>query len=148
MLGHMLIGHCTLMAPQVFGERKDTGLTLLTSIGKRNRKSNSWALIRPCLSKIWGARQRHLSYFTCMLHRSLNFNSNYKEMCRDLFKSYKWISASECEMARSEGQPSEQSNFQAKNGSCSDRYLHYAIRTNLLVRTNYLNSSLGAKCER
>lgn len=57
----------TLMAPQACGERKDTGLTLLASTGKRSRKSNSWSSIRPCLSKIWREEPRAVCNDLCRI---------------------------------------------------------------------------------
>lgn len=58
---------CTLMAPQACAERKDTGLTDRTSTGKRSRKSNSWASIRPCFSRIWWEEPRAVCNDPCCI---------------------------------------------------------------------------------
>lgn len=106
---------CTLMAPQACGERKDTGLTLLASTGKRSRKSNSWSSIMPCLSNIWGEEPRAVCNDLCRIDLfpviSTITENCKKPLASRLGKLTKAESVPLNVKLPHEGQPSEQHNF-------------------------------------
>lgn len=90
----------TFMAPQACGDRKDTGLTVLASTGKCSRKLNSWASIRPCLSRIWGEVPRAVCNDLCGIDSFSIISTTTENSKKTLVEEVgKLRQASECEIA-------------------------------------------------